>query len=93
MIKSKYDREQLMNELKRSVVEVTFTKVNGEQRIMHATLDPRFLPQNTNYNHLEEQHAKPEHVNIIACWDMQAQGWRSFRVDSVIYCQELSGIY
>jgi len=86
-----YERDKLIADLKQSVAEVTFTKVNGEQRIMRCTLDPRHLPPMTNHqsDHLEEQHTRAENKEVIACWDVQAHGWRSFRVDSVKYVQEV----
>jgi WYL_2, Sm-like SH3 beta-barrel fold len=87
-----YDREKLIADLKQSVVEVTFTKVNGERRIMRCTLDIKQLPPMTNeqYNHLDGQQKREENKEIIAVWDVQANGWRSFRVDSVQYVQEVA---
>ena len=86
-----YEREKLIEDLKHSVAEVTFTKVNGERRIMRCTLDPCHLPQMSvdQTNRLEEQHKRPENKEVIACWDMEANGWRSFRVDSVQYVQQI----
>ena len=80
-----YERDRLIADLKQAVVEVTFTKVNGEKRVMRCTLDPRNLPAMTNeqINHVYEQHKREENLDVIACWDVQANGWRSFRVDSV----------
>jgi hypothetical protein len=88
-----YDRATLMEDLRHSVAEVTFTKVNGERRIMRCTLDPRYLPKMTTEqtDHLEEQHKRVENQEVIACWDLQANGWRSFRVDSVQYVQQIDG--
>jgi patatin-like phospholipase/acyl hydrolase len=88
-----YQRQPIINDLKQAVCEVTFTKVNGERRVMRCTLDPRYMPQITKeqINHLDEQHAKPENQEVIAAWDVQKGGWRSFRVDSVDYVQEVDG--
>lgn len=87
-----YERDKLISDLKQAVVEVTFTKVNGETRIMRCTLDPKNLPPMTNqqFDHIDEQHKRPENLDVIACWDVQANGWRSFRVDSVQYVQEVN---
>jgi hypothetical protein len=84
---AKYQRDNLLRDLVSNVVEVTFTKVNGETRIMRCTLDPNHLPSNYNKQHLEEMHQKPENLNTIAAWDIQANGWRSFRVENVEYAQ------
>jgi hypothetical protein len=86
-----YERDKLIADLKQSVVEVTFTKVNGDRRIMRCTLDPRQLPAMTNeqVEHLSAQQKREENKDVIAVWDVQADGWRSFRVDSVQYVQEV----
>jgi hypothetical protein len=88
-----YKREDIIKDLKQSVSEVTFTKVNGENRIMRCTLDLRYLPPITKeqLQHLDEQQQKPENQDVIAVWDLQNGGWRSFRVDSVQYMQEIEG--
>jgi len=86
-----YKRENIIADLKSHVMEVSFAKVNGDARIMRCTLDQRIIPQPVDYKHLEEQHSKPENKEIVACWDVQANGWRSFRVDSVKYIQEVDG--
>lgn len=86
-----YERDAIIRDLRQNVIEVTFIKVNGEQRIMRCTLDPQYLPPNYDPQHLDEQHKKKENLNTIAAWDLNAQGWRSFRVDSVQYLQSLEG--
>jgi 2-C-methyl-D-erythritol 4-phosphate cytidylyltransferase len=86
-----YERDKLIADLRESVIEVTFTKVNGEKRIMRCTLDQKQIPQTIDYNHLKEQHARKENLDVIAAWDVQANGWRSFRVDSVQYVQVVEG--
>lgn len=86
-----YKRENIIADLKSHVMEVSFTKVNGDHRTMRCTLDQRIVPQPVDYKHLEEQHSKPENLEIVVCWDVQANGWRSFRVDSVKYAQEVDG--
>ena len=85
-----YERAKLLEELKSAVCEVTFTKVNGETRIMRCTLNPEHIPQPVDVKHIDEQHKRPENLDIIACWDIQAQGWRSFRVENVNYIQEVN---
>jgi hypothetical protein len=71
-----YDRDALLHDLKENIIEVTFTKVNGEIRLMRCTLKPEYLPSNTDLNHLVAEHKKEENLNTIACWDVQNHGWR-----------------
>lgn len=78
-----YVRDTLLKDLKVNVASVLFTKANGEDREMRCTLMPRFLPQNTDVNFLEEEHKKTENLEVVVCWDVMNGGWRSFRIDSV----------
>lgn len=80
-------RKILLEDLKRGVVEVQFTKVDGTPRIMRCTLMPQLLPP--NHNPMEEHEFHVKNPNVIAVWDTQNKGWRSFRVDSIEYTQFL----
>lgn len=86
---SKYDRETLLKDLRENVAEIFFIKVDGTERRMKCTLLPNILPEQTNKVALEEAHKRPENQETIACWDVEANGWRSFRVDSVKMVQLL----
>ena len=88
-----YKRDDILKDLHENVIEVHFTKVNGENRIMRCTLDPAYLPQNYNKDHLAEEHQKKENINTIVAWDVVAGGWRSFRVDSVLNVQIIPSDY
>lgn len=74
-------KENLIDILRNNVVTVTFTKVNGEERTMQCTLIAEYIPNASNSDGkvlLQESETK-----TVAVWDTQANGWRSFRVDSV----------
>jgi hypothetical protein len=83
-----YTKENLVNDLKRNVCEIHFTKVDGTLRIMRCTLLDRYLPIREN---VEEQKQRQESPDVIAVWDVHANNnegaWRSFRIDSVMYAQ------
>lgn len=86
-----FDRDNLLNDLKMHTCKVMFTKVNGQERTMMCTLLPEHLPQNTDVKHLDEMHKKPENLETVVVWDLEAGGWRSFRVDSVQYAEIIDG--
>jgi hypothetical protein len=65
--------------LKNGVVEVTFTKMNGDKRVMTCTLQPSFLPEE-----VETEKTRKQNDDVLSVWDIDANGWRSFRFDSVI---------
>jgi len=62
--------------LKESVVRVKFLKLNGEEREMECTLSEKYLPVVT-----EEKVSKPRSNEALSVWDINANGWRSFRWD------------
>ncbi len=87
---SMYQRDILLKDLRRNVIEVTFTKTNGDQRIMRCTLLENMLPTTYRTNPDEkatENDFHQKNQDVIAAWDVQAGGWRSFRIDSVTYVQ------
>lgn len=74
-------REDLKNNLRAKIGTVTFTKQNGDERIMRCTLQESYLPKQTD---LEEAVQKKGPTESLAVWDMDKNAWRSFRYDSVI---------
>lgn len=89
----KYDRDTVLKDLHENVVEVHFTKVNGETRVLRCTLDAKYLPPNYDAKHLEEQHKRKENLAVVAAWDLNNHGWRSFRIDSIQYLQVIDAGY
>jgi hypothetical protein len=89
-----YQRDIILTDLRENVIEVTFTKVNGEQRVMRCTLRTDLLPKTFVENVNEQKEEKEFHQknpDVIASWDVQKGGWRSFKVDSVEYLQIIDG--
>jgi len=77
-----FTRDGLIDMLRHNVVTVTFTKVNGDERVMKCTLLPDHIPNAPTQNGTLVVEGKPA-SNAVAVWDLNAQGWRSFRVASV----------
>lgn len=76
-----FTKENLIDMLRNNVVTVTFTKVNGEERVMQCTLMSEYVPNaptNNGQMLLQESEAK-----TVSVWDTQANAWRSFRVENV----------
>jgi len=76
-----FNRDELKSRLREGVCKVTFTKANGETRIMHCTLNESMLP--TAVAEEAEKNPRQENHDVIAAWDVEKNGWRSFRVDSI----------
>jgi hypothetical protein len=76
-------RDTIIALLKKGEVFVTFTKQNGETRVLRGTLKPSLLPE-------VEHKAKREIIenkDVIRCFDLDKEEFRSFRVDSVTVFQ------
>lgn len=83
-----YNRNELLTSLRQNVVEVRFTKANGEQRMMRCTLMKNMLPESYSKNTEEQEVEKKyhqDHPDLIRAWDLGVNGWRSFRMDTVEY--------
>ena len=69
-------RETLIKNLQKNVMQITFNKVCGEERVMHCTLHESKLPETNNNN-------KKINEEVLPVWDVDIGAWRSFRLDSV----------
>jgi len=76
----KYDYNSLVEMLQKSVVTVTFTKVDGTERVMNCTLLPQYLPE--QYRNKAPMLLEQSPLTVSA-WDVDASGWRSFRLDNI----------
>lgn len=69
------------------VCEITFTKVNGEERVMKCTLNEKLLPAQIDLEEAIQNKSKKSNPDVYAVYDVVANGWRSFRWDSLISCK------
>lgn len=77
-------REDMITELTKRNCQVTFKKLNGEQRQMLCTLQEEVIPKATKADPLSMQKVRAISDEVIPVWDVSKQAWRSFRVDSVV---------
>lgn len=68
--------------LQTSILNVTFIKKDGTERKMRCTLDSALLPAQTDLE--ESVQKKTPNPDVLAVWDIENEGWRSFRYDSII---------
>jgi hypothetical protein len=88
-----YERDQLLKELRSNVLEVLFVKADGSDRLMRCTLRIDLLPATYLAESEKEGAFHRENKDIIACWDVERGGWRSFRIDSIKYASIASDAY
>ena len=82
------DKYKLVEDLKNGVVTVVFEKTDGSERSMRATLSDLYVPQVeptmlSEYDGQMPKKTRQLNDNVQAVWDIDAGGWRSFRLDSV----------
>lgn len=68
--------EDLQSLLRKNIVEVDFTKLDGDKRIMKCTKSFDIIPVEN-----QPKSDKESKKGIITVWDLNAQGWRSFKYD------------
>lgn len=76
-------KEDLLELLKKEVVEVTFTKLDGDERVMPCTLIESFLPPAKKDDPLTQKKVREISDKVIAVWAIESKGFRSFRYDRV----------
>lgn len=76
------ERDALLDMLREGVAEVTFNKLNGDRRVMTCTLMPKMLPTQVKES-LEPTKMREPNLAVVSVWDLNANGWRSFRLDRV----------
>ena len=72
-------RDEMVTELRARTCRVIFTKVDGEERDMHCTLNMEFIPESK-----QPKGAKEYADDVIRVFDINKQEFRSFRVENVI---------
>ena len=74
----KITREYMISRLQENTCRVIFKKTNGEERDMVCTLMPDKVPTTKS-----TKESKPN-PDIVAVWDLDKEGWRSYRVENVV---------
>ena len=72
------EEKELVEALQKAIFEITFNKLDGEERIMTCTKITDMIPEDKR-----PKTDKPGKEGTITVWDIKADGWRSFRYDRV----------
>lgn len=70
------DIQELRQLLHNGAVNVTFTKKDGSLREMLCTTSDKYLSFESDST------SKPSET-VLTVWDMEKEGWRAFRIDSI----------
>lgn len=77
------NRENIKEILESSIASVTFTKINGEERVMQCTLNEKYLPPVKKDEPITQKKVREINEEVLSVWDTKAEGWRSFRIENV----------
>lgn len=75
-----FDKETIKNTLRSGIHQVVFTKKDGTERVMMCTLSEDVIPQ--EHKPKEGSSHKPND-SVLAVFDVEKQGWRSFTIADV----------
>ena len=73
----------LKDMLKTGPVSVTFTKKDGNERVMECTLKPELLPPVVVTEDAVPKRKKAVNDSVMAVYDLEMKAWRSFTLRSV----------
>lgn len=74
-------KPELIEQLKKGVVDIAFIKADGTRREMRATLSESYILPEPEPKH---KPARKKNLETQSVWDVDAKGWRSFRWDSLL---------
>lgn len=82
---SRDDRDYIVEQLRIRVLEVDFTKRDGTKRTMKCTLRGDMLPapEKPVIDLTKPEREVRENLDVVVAYDLEAKGWRSFRLDSI----------
>ena len=69
------ERSTLSTLLRETVAEVTFNKIDGDERVMKCTLKDTPALKGGRVTVINE--------DVLSVWDVDAEGWRSFRMENI----------
>ncbi len=72
-----WTKESITEQLRQGILDIQFVKKDGSLREMRCTLNEKHLPTVTT------ESTKKDNPNVLAVWDIDNNGWRSFRIDSI----------
>ena len=73
----------LRNQLEQNVMVVDFNKISGDKRVMTCTLREDMKPRATKDDTMSQKKVREMSDAVVNVWDVNAEGWRSFRYDRI----------
>lgn len=74
---------ELKEQIQNGIVTVVFEKVDGTIREMKCTLNKEYMPAQLLTEEQNAAKVRTENHDLLSVWDIENNGWRSFRVSNV----------
>lgn len=75
-------RKAVRKQLRRELCRVRFIKADGSKRTMYCSLNPTFLPKKESGAVGRDPKALNRKAMLV--WDIEAEGWRTFKLEGLI---------
>lgn len=85
-----FNYDKIVDQLKSNVLQVTFSKVNGEKRVMPCTLQTDYMPE-LSESKVQQVEVNSVNKSVVRAFAIDKQSWRSFRVDNVTAIEVING--
>jgi hypothetical protein len=79
-----WTKESIAEKLRQGVADIQFVKKDGSLREMRCTLNEKYLPEKTT------EGTKKDNPDVLAVWDIDSNGWRSFIVKQIVFVGEVN---
>jgi hypothetical protein len=80
-----WTKETIAEQLRKGIMDIQFVKKDGSLREMRCTLNEKYLPEMT-----KSESTKKENPDVLAVWDIDSNGWRSFIVKQIVFVGEVN---
>ena len=74
------NKEVLLETLRKEIITLKFTKSDGSERVMKCTLREDYTVKPEK----KTDRVKKPNDNVISVWDVEWNGWRSFKYDNLL---------
>jgi hypothetical protein len=75
-----WTKNDLRELLRMGRLEISFIKKDGTGRVMNCSLEDKYLPALME----ESETVTKDNPDVLAVWDIDNNGWRSFRINSIV---------
>lgn len=85
-----FDKKTVVEKLKSGIYNITFTKLNGSERVMSCTLNESIIPAATTKDPLTQKKFREMNDNLVVVYSIDKLAFRSFRLSNLIKMEKVN---